>query len=212
MNWVSLPWRRQRGYTLIEILIALSIFAILATISSSTLYYAFNTKARVTEQADKLNNLQQAILLIERDTQQIQLRSVRGSDMTESSIFVGQPQKIEFTRAGYANPKAAEKQSILKRIGLLCQGNKLIRRTWTNLDGADQKAYRDLILINKLTTCEFSFFNQNLQTLNEWHPNAVQQNQRPEPLPMAIQMNLTLENWGNINYLFVIPEALYAEI
>ena len=51
---------RVKGFTLIEILIALTVFAILATITSSTLYYAFNTRTRVNEQSERLSTLQLA--------------------------------------------------------------------------------------------------------------------------------------------------------
>jgi general secretion pathway protein J len=204
--------KKEQGYTLIEILIALAVFAILATITASSMYYAFNTRARVTEQADRLNALQLALILIQRDTEQIVIRNVRGNDMQIFPAFEGKPQYLELTRAGFANPNSDEKRSILKRVAILCQNNKLVRRTWASLDTADRKTYRDRILIANLGNCKFTYLNQNLQILNEWRANAVQQDQRAEPLPKAIQMNLTLNHWGNINYLFVIPEALYAEI
>ncbi len=126
--------------------------------------------------------------------------------------FEGKSQYLELTRSGYANPNSDEKRSILKRVAILCQNNNLVRRTWASLDTADRKTYRDTILISNLSSCKFSYLNQNLQILNEWRANAVQQDQRVEPLPKAIQMNLTLNHWGNINYLFIIPGALYAEI
>ncbi|MBA2711125.1 MAG: GspJ family T2SS minor pseudopilin variant LspJ [Tatlockia sp.] len=204
--------KKSLGFTLIEILIALSVFAILATITGSAMYYAFNTRARVTEQADRLNTLQLALILIQRDTEQIVTRNVRGNDMHIFPAFDGQPLEFEFTRAGFANPDSREKRSILKRIAILCQNKQLVRRTWITLDTSDRKAYRDKVLIDNLSDCNFTYLNQNLQVLNEWRANAFQQNQSAEPLPKAIQMNITVDNWGNINYLFPIQEALYAEI
>jgi general secretion pathway protein J len=202
---------KQKGYTLIEILIALAVFAILATLTSSSMYYAFNTRARVTEQADRLNALQLALILIERDTEQIVLREIRGKDMHIFPAFIGQPQYVEFTRTGFANPNSNEKRSILKRVAYLCQKDSLVRRTWISLDAVNRVDYQDKVLFTKLTHCNFSYLNQNLQNLAEWRSQAVQPNQSAEPLPKAIQMNLTLSQTGNINYLLVIPEALYAE-
>jgi general secretion pathway protein J len=202
---------KQKGYTLIEILIALAVFAILATVTASSMYYAFDTRARVTEQADRLNALQLSLILMERDSQQMVVRSIRGKDMQFRASFIGQPKYVEFTRSGFANPNSIEKRSILKRVAFLCQKSNLIRRTWTSLDAADRNAYQDKILFTKLADCNFSYLNQSLQTLAEWRTNALQPNQKAEPLPKAIQMNLTLNQMGNINYLFVIPGALYAE-
>lgn len=201
---------KEKGFTLIEILIALAVFALLATITSSALYYAFNTRARLTKQAEQLTALDLAILLIERDTEQIVLRPVRGNDMHLFPAFIGDPHYLELTRGGLVNPNSDEKRSTLQRVAILCQNNKLLRRTWMSLDTTDRKAYRDKVLIQNLSQCKFSYLNHNLQVLSEWHANAVQQNQRAEPLPKAIQMNLTLGTWGKISYLFVINEALYA--
>ncbi|NYQ85965.1 GspJ family T2SS minor pseudopilin variant LspJ, partial [Escherichia coli] len=67
---------KNKGFTLIEILIALTVFAILATITSSTLYYAFNTRTRVNAQAERLNALQLAISIIQQDTSQTVERAI----------------------------------------------------------------------------------------------------------------------------------------
>ncbi|WP_347251702.1 GspJ family T2SS minor pseudopilin variant LspJ [Legionella sp.] len=203
---------KNRGFTLIEILVALAVFAILATMTSSAMYYAFNTRARVNEQAEQLNALQLALMLIERDTQQIIQREVhRGSEMHRYPPFVGESHYVEFTRSGMVNPNSEEKRSVLQRIAYFCRNNQFVRRSWISLDPVDRKAYRDRVLIENLTRCQFAYLNANLHVLPEWQANALQENQRAEPFPKAIRMDLTLKNWGTLSRLFIIPEALYAE-
>lgn len=202
---------KERGFTLIEILVALAVFAILATLTSSAMYYAFNTKERVSEQAERLNTLQLALTLVQRDIEQIIPREVRGNEMQVFSTFIGETQYVEFTRSGFPNPKNEEKRSTLKRIALLCKDNKLIRRSWAELDTINRKRYRDKILIEGVLHCKFGYLNSSLQVLSEWRANAIQQNQHAEPLPKAIQFNFTLQDWDKISLLFIIPEGLYAE-
>ncbi|KTD20418.1 general secretion pathway protein J [Legionella lansingensis] len=203
---------KEKGFTLLEILIALAVFAILASITSSVLYYSFNTKTRVNQQADRLNELQLAIILIERDTKQVIPRAIRGNEMHLFPVFVGHPQYLEFTRLGIANPGGQEKRSHLKRVAYVCQDNKLLRRTWHVLDTTNRNDYEDKVLLSNLTGCRFAYLNHSLEVLSEWRENAVQQNQRAEPLPKAIQFNLALnKNWDNMIFLTIIPEALYAE-
>lgn len=201
---------KTKGFTLIEILIALMVFAILATITSSTLYYAFNARTRVNLQAERLNSLQLAISIIQQDTNQTVERAIRGNEMRIFPVFVGQAQYLELTRDGNVNPKSLEKRSTLKRIALVCQEEKLLRRTWASLDPSDRNIYEDKVLLDNLSACNFKYLNQTLQVLDEWREQAVTQNQRKEPFPKAIQMNLTLKDWGEMNLLFIIPEALYA--
>ena len=72
---------RRHGFTLIEVMVALAVFAILSAMTSQALYHAFDTRARVNEQANQLNAIQLAMTLIRRDTQQIIERSIYGNDM-----------------------------------------------------------------------------------------------------------------------------------
>jgi len=200
---------KTAGYTLIEILIALSVFAILATITSSAMYHAFDTRARVAKQADRLNTIQLAIAMIGRDTEQILERAVRGNEMHLFPAFVGQSHYLEFTRNGLVNPNSLEQLSTLKRVAFVCRGDKLIRRSWQILDTPDRKHYQDRVLLNNLDECSFAYLAHNRQILSEWHEDAVQQNQKREALPVAIQVTITLHDWGNMSLLFIIPEALY---
>ena len=71
--------------------------------------------------------------------------------------------------------------------------------------------YEDKILLHNLDECSFHYLTRSRQVLAEWRENAVQQNQKKEPLPIALQLTLTLPDWGNMSLLFVIPEALYGD-
>lgn len=199
----------KQGFTLIEVLIALSVFAILATITSTALYHAFNTRARVNQQADKLNALQLAISILSRDTEQVVERRIRGNEMRLFPSFVGLPRYYEFTRDGFINPDALEARSTLKRVALICKNNQLIRRTWSVLDPVNHNKAEDKILLDNISHCEFKYINSSLQSLSEWRADALTQNQRQEPMPKAIQINFTVQNWGEFNYLLPLPPSLY---
>lgn len=201
---------KAKGFTLIEILIALTIFAILAAITSSTLYNAFNTRTRVNAQAERLNALQVAISIMDQDTRQAIPRAVRGNEMRLFAALIGRNNYLEFTRDGQTNPFSAEKRSTLKRIALVCEDNKLIHRTWENLDPVNRNVYEDKVLLDNLGECYFSYLDKNLQVLSEWREQSVTQSQRDTTFPTAIQINLKLNDWGEFNYLFIIPGALYA--
>lgn len=201
---------KQHGYTLIEIMVALAVFAILAAITGSSMYYAFNTRARVNEQANQLNELQLALTLIERDTEQGVERIILGDEMRTFPPFIGQPKYVEFTRGGIINPIGMEQRSTLQRIAYLCKGKKLVRRRWDVLDTLDRTRYKDKILLDNLKECKLAYMTASHQVLAEWQAFAIQQNQKRESLPMAIQLTLTLQNWGNMSLLFAFPEAVYA--
>ena len=199
-----------RGYTLIEIMIALAVFAILATITAATMLHAFDTRARVNAQSEQLNTLQVALTLIARDIEQIVDRPVIGNEMHLFPPFVGESNYIEFTRGGAVNPNGVERRSALKRIALICKGTTLIRRSWDHLDAPTRQTFQDKRLLDKLEACSFAYLSNSRQVLHEWRNYAVQQNPQQENLPIAVQFNLTIQQWGKMNLLFPIPQALYA--
>ena len=203
--------KKQSAFTLFEILIALVIFSILATITSSAMYHAFNTRAIVTKQADKLSEIQLAMALIRRDTQQIVERSVRSNTSQHLPVFTGRPQYVEFTRGGKVNPGGQLLSNTLMRIAFICREGQLIRRSWEALDTPHRNTYQDRVLLSHLTQCQFAYLAHNNQVLSTWRENALKQNQRKESLPTAIQFTLNVKDWGDMSLLFIVPEALYAE-
>lgn len=202
---------KDQGFTLLEILVALTVFAILATLTSAAMYHAFDTRNRVNEQANRLNQLQLAVSMIENDAKQVIDRPVRGNEMRLFPIFNGNNHYVEFTRDGLNNPLGEDRKSSLKRVALVCEKNKLLRRSWSALDPMDHNRYEDRLLLDELKDCHFAYLSQSLERLSEWRENALNQNQGNEPFPQAIILNLNHQHWGKASFLFIIPEAIYYE-
>jgi len=200
---------RLQGYTLIEVIVALALFAVVTTISATVIKQAFDIRAHLVETTDRINAVTLAVSLLQRDSAHIINRAIRSTDKQLFPPFVGTPRYMEFTRNGVVNPNAMNKRSTLKRVALLCENQQLIRRTWLTLDGPTHKDYVDRILLDKLSECVFSYLTHNLEQLTEWRPYALSQNQRKESLPSGIILNIDVKKLGSAHLLFVIPEALY---
>jgi len=202
---------KELGYTLIEIMIALSVFAIIATISASVMYHVFDIRKRVATQANQLNELQVAVTLMEHDITQFVPRTVRTVDMHIFSSFVGTHQYMEFTQGGVVNPKGMERRSTLKRVAFLCKGKGLIRRSWSVLDTLDRHQFEDKQLLSDIESCSFDYVTLSHQTLSEWRGyRRVEQSQKFETIPSGIQITMKPTGWGKFSFLFVLPEGLYA--
>jgi len=198
---------KVRGFTLIEILIALTVFAILAAITSNILYQSFRTRERINEQSTRLSKLQLSVSFLQQDLSQFTERAIRVDDMRLLPIFSGQRNYLEFTRDGNINPGASEQRSTLIRIAYVCHQGKLLRRTWDALDTAQRKKYVDRILIDGLQECHFGFLNQALQLFTEWRADATDNTQNKEQTPKAVQINLIFATADELNLLFPLPEA-----
>ena len=201
--------KKNHGYTLLEILVALAVFAILSTLTASAMYQAFDTRTRVNAQANQLNALQLGLTLIARDTEQVVGQATSENATSSTLPFVGQSNYLEFTRGGLVNPNGIEARSTLKRIAYTCVGHKLIRRSWERIDTPARNHYQDKTILEHLDECKFAYMTQNHRTQSEWQVVADQQNEKVELLPIAIRFTLTPHGWGNMILLFTLPEALY---
>lgn len=201
---------KQLGYTLIEVMVALTVFAIIATMTSAVMVHVFDIRARVALHANQLDELQLVMTLLEHDTTQLIPRTVRSSDMRVFSAFTGTHEYLEFTRGGLVNPNALAKRSTLKRVAYLCKAKRLIRRSWESLDPLDRNAYEDKILLQNLKTCSFAYISSSQHVLSEWRAFSMEKNQKIEALPVAIQLTINPFGWGQMVLLFNLPEGLYA--
>lgn len=203
--------KHARGFTLLEIMVALAVFALLAGITGSAMYHAFDMRAKVAKQSDRLLDVQKAIAIISRDTEQLSMRPVRGNEMHLFPAFIGKGQYVEYTRGGLTNPQSLEQRSTLKRIALVCDGQNLIRRRFEVLDSTERTRFIDTVLIPNVTACRFEFLNKNLQSLTEWRATELPQEGMNDltVFPKALQLHITLADWGNARFLFIIPEAMY---
>ncbi len=202
--------RYRLGYTLIEVMIALMVFAIITTISASVMYHVFDIRSRVAQQAKQLEELQLVMTRLQHDATQLIARSVRTPDMQEVAAFVGTYQYMEFTRGGVVNPKAIAKRSELKRVAYLCTKGMLVRRSWEALDTPERNHYEDQPLLQNLATCSFAYVSKYQQIMPQWQATVSQNREAMEVIPSGIQVTLNLPGWGKMTFLLVIPEGLYA--
>ena len=73
---------KQRGFTLIEILIAMAIFTLIGLASTGLLTTVIDSNDLSSERFEKLQQLQRAMVIIERDIQQAVPRPVRAEGET----------------------------------------------------------------------------------------------------------------------------------
>jgi general secretion pathway protein J len=196
----------NRGFTLIEIVIAIAIFAIIASISSSILYQSFQIKERSVIQSNKINNLQLAISLLDKDFKQVIERPVRGNEMHLFPSFIGQKDYVEFTRGGAVNPMSSEKRSTLKRIAYLCKNGRLVRRVWAKLDTPNRDIYHDTTMLHNLNKCSFAYIGLHQNIVPTWYQYSSRKNNKTinTPLPKAVQLTIKINGLGGSKFAFML--------
>ena len=136
-----------RGFTLLEMLVALAIFGLLAVMSYGGLASVLEQQFRTEAEAERLAALQKAYLIMQRDIEQVVARPVRDGFGDEQPPLAGD-QALEFTRGGWSNP-LGRPRSNLQRVAYAWDDRQLRRYVWQVLDRAqDSQPLGQLLLEN----------------------------------------------------------------
>ena len=129
-----LPWLRQAGFTLIEMLIVFAVFALMGVMASQLLSRVLTNQEVLAERGDRLAEVQRAMQIMQRDILQLSSRSIRDQlgDPLEP-VLIGADGLMEFTRSGWRNP-LAQARAELQRVAYVVENETLYRAYWTVLD------------------------------------------------------------------------------
>jgi general secretion pathway protein J len=198
---------QQSGFTLLELLIASIIFAIMALMAYGGLDNVIQNSKSSEQSLKRLQQVQQCIAIMNRDFSQIMPRTIRdefGNTRPYLSASDTSDYLVEFTRGGRVNPANLLRSSLL-RIAYRFDDSTLIRVQWPQLDRAQGIKPRETKLIDKLEEVTFRFLDKNGEWQNQWPPlnAAASTNQELNTnRPSAMEVVLLLDDWGEIRRLY----------
>jgi general secretion pathway protein J len=198
--------KEQQGFTLIEILIALLVFAIVAVLATVGLSAVLKARERSNVQVQTMQQMQLAFLIMKQDINQMVARPVIDNTGNQIPALVEHAHYIEFTRAGYVNPLMQLKRSTLQRVAYIFHQQQLIRRTWPVLDRAPETQPSDRVLLTHLQNINFAFLADNKQFTQIWPATTVTAGQNTNTqIPKGIKIDFTFNKLGTLTYLFLVP-------
>lgn len=199
---------RQKGFTLLELLVALAIFAVLATLAYSGLKAMVDARQQVTAEAESLTRLQIAFTLIERDLEQAAARPIRDEFGERQPAFVsfsGLDQVLELTRGGWSNP-VGRLRSSEQRVAYRLDDDRLLRAAWSDLDRLpDSKPVVQVILVG-VDSLKVEFLDDQDKWLDHWPPRNMDEKKQKEQvlLPRAVAFSLEIARVGNMKRIFLV--------
>lgn len=125
----------QSGFTLVEMLVALVIFALLSAAGVAVLRGSVDAQAAVSSRLAQLGALGRLHSLLSSDLGQAADRPTRGPSGSRPA-FTGDPNAMQFVRSGWTNLDG-EPRSDLQRVEWRFAGNSLNRTGFQHLDGGD---------------------------------------------------------------------------
>lgn len=194
---------RQRGFTLMEMLVALGIFAVIGVLSSQLLRQTIDVSEVLMDRGDRLVELQRAMNVMSRDFQQIVARTVRDEFGDQSGhIELDQFGVLKFTRMGWSN-LLNRPRSTLQRVEYVLIDGVLIRRYWPVLDRTESTEPIDQELLTEIEELEFMVIDANNVDQSSWPP-LMNNIDGTEPVAVAIQLNMNVEPFGEVSRLWLL--------
>lgn len=193
----------QRGFTLLELLVAAAIFAVMAALAYAGLDGVLRGRTTIEGHLVRLHELQQAYVVMQRDFTQATPRTVRDALGGTLPALHGNAQEeaVGLTRAGYPNP-AGMRRGHLLRIRYQLEGSRLLRLDWPELDRAPGVKPDTAVLLKHVRRLSFQYIDASGQTQLTWPPAGVS----PTVLPSAVRVTFQIKGMnGSVRWLFVLP-------
>lgn len=215
-----MPVSRAAGFTLVEVLIALSITAFVASIAYSSLSTVIIGMESTRENSERAYAVNRAWMIISRDLRHFTDRPVRDEfGEREPALQGGQAARfpLSLTRSGWHNP-VAHLRSNLQRVNYRLEDEALWRDSYPVLDRAadtepdsvkllEDVEYLGLAFLDSLASVQPSRDSATLDSRN-WPESWVVDTSEPDTLlvpPAALQITLQLSDWGEMRRFYELP-------
>ena len=194
----------KKGFTLLELLVALSIFSVLSVMAYAGLQTVITTKTTTQQAAERIADVQLVMMRISNDLRQAVSRKIRDEYGDFSPAMQSEKNgdvTMAWTRAGYRNPAQLTRSNI-QRVAYKLEQEKLIRITWPVLDRAQDTEAMESEVISNVDSIEWRYLNNENEWLSSWPEEGEKIGLYP--LPKAVELTLELQDWGKVKRLILV--------
>src|SRR5699024_8464340 len=164
---------RQCGFTLIEMLVAIAVFAVMAAMAYGGLSAVLNTRESVTAALERDRTLQMAVWHIQHDLAQIVARPTRDQFGDRIAPVFSTPESgLSISHNGWRNPLNLARSSLQRTRYHLDEHDNLTRAHWQVLDRAPEPQAVTTALLEHVEALEWHFLNGADEWLDRWPPHA----------------------------------------
>jgi len=207
---------KARGFTLLELLIAMAIFAVIGAMALGGYVQLARQSERLEVSMKRTRAVQMTMMRFAQDFAELEPRPVRDAlgSSSEPAILADarSTSLVQFTRAGWSNP-AAIPRSTLQRVAYRIEDGKLYRDHWAVLDRTLTTEPVKVEMLDQVRSLKLRFMARSRTWFDQWpattslatpvqsaNPNASV-NERP----LAVEVTLELEDWGSLVRLIEVP-------
>lgn len=200
----------MRGFTLLEMLVAMAVFAIMSMVAYQGLRAVLDADQITREQAQRLADLQVTLSVLERDLAQVidvPVRDEFGDRLPPLRLRAGgETDLLELVRAGAGGDQR------IRRTAWRITERGLEREMWPGVDIVDAEAMRvrpfaELVGAEQILGLDSGFFfivrtEEGLERVESWPPPDASED--GASLPLAVELVLDLPGVGPIRRLMAV--------
>lgn len=211
--------RARRGFTLVEVLIALAVTAFVAAAAYAGVAAVISGVESTRAVAERTASINRALALMSRDLRQFVDRGVRDEfGQEQPGLSGGRLARfpLTLTRAGWHN-SAGHARSSLERVAYVFEDGALWRLRYPVLDRAGGTQPARVLLLEDVDGIELRFLgdiaslragNATLVETRDWDTSWVADVSRPGGItlpPAALELRLELADVGLLTRLYALP-------
>ncbi len=197
--------KKKRGFTLLEVLLALTIFTSLSMAANQVFRNVLNSDEQMLEVGNALKNLQKTLIILDSDFRQIMARQYRNGGgesreqllEVEKTLLESESGGIRFVRGGWVNPQQLFPRGEVVKVAYRIREAKLERIRWMYPDDSVATEPAEMLVMEGVKDIGFEMFNGSAWS-ETWSKTLE--------MPKAIRVSLDTERYGKITRVYILPE------
>ncbi|MCO4321580.1 type II secretion system minor pseudopilin GspJ [Aliidiomarina quisquiliarum] len=188
---------KTRGFTLIEVMVAMVVLALIGLASAAVLSQMTQAEEASSKRHALLSELQFSLLIIDRDVRQMVARTIRATDeqakhiylTNEASTVDSDSGALVFVRGGWSNPEHMLPRSELQPVAYRVRERVLQRVYQPFVDSvSSEPTVQDLL--SQVESFEVEFSGESGERVSRWL--------QPHQLPERVYIRIEHEQLGMI--------------
>ncbi len=198
----------QRGFTLLEILIASVIMVVMSVLAYRTVAEARAEVEMSESHLDRLRDVQKAMHLLVTDFRTAAPRPVREmlGDGYRASLLrdLNSVNLVELSHGGWPNG-AGSPRGTVQRVLYRLEDQTLIREHWNVTDATLANAPVKRELLKEVENVEIRYLNNGREWVAEWPPIGSASDLGFRMRPLAVEIEITLSDYGKLRRVVEVP-------